>query len=236
MKRAWTVISFVAVVNLLTLMILVTWAWQTGRLDADRLAAIRAVLAGEELQVPAPAEQEVSVVPTSLDIPLASSERLAWFDQWEMEQEQRLQQLMSEAERRTREVQNRLNDLERERQAFEAERMAHHEAVHAEAAAEAERRFEQTVRLYERARPATAKIWLMGMIEQWGIERAGQLLAAMDQRSAARLLQAFETEEEQRLATNLLNMLGGPDGTVQNQEMHSDDIARNPSSADRGNP
>jgi hypothetical protein len=199
MKRAWTIVSFVAVVNLLTLLILAAWAWQSGRLDADRLAAIRAVLTDDRTSASVPEEQAASVVPTSMDIPLASSERLAWFDQWEMEQEQRLQQLMSEAERRSREVQNRLNELEQEREAFEAERMAHHAAVDAEAAAEADRRFEQTVRLYERARPAAAKIWLIGMVEQWGMERASRLLAAMDQRAAARLLQAFETEEEQRI-------------------------------------
>ena len=143
---------------------------------------------------------------------------------------------MGEAERRSREVQNRLNALEQERLAFEAERAAHFEAVDAAAAVEAEQRFQQTVKLYERARADTAKVWLIGMIDQWGMEQAGRVLAAMDQRAAARLLQAFETAEEQRLATNLLNMLGGPDGTVRNQEMLSNDSARNSTAANRGNP
>ena len=104
------------------------------------------------------------------------------------------------------------------------------------AVAEAEQRFQQTVRLYERARPATAKLWLISLVDQWGMERASRLLAAMDERAAARLLQAFESPEETRLATDLLNMLGGPDGTVRNQEVLSDDIARNPASANGGTP
>ncbi len=236
MKRAWNIVSFVAVVNLLTVLIVVTWAWQSGRLDAERLAAIRSMLFESEPESTASEDASVVVVPTSMDIPLGSSDRLAWFDQWEMEQEQRLQQLMGEAERRSREVQNRLNALEQERLAFEAERAAHFEAVDAAAAVEAEQRFQQTVKLYERARADTAKVWLIGMIDQWGMEQAGRVLAAMDQRAAARLLQAFETAEEQRLATNLLNMLGGPDGTVRNQEMLSNDSARNSTAANRGNP
>ena len=236
MKRAWNIVSFVAVVNLLTVLIVVAWAWQSGRLDADRLTAIRSILFESDPESTTSVDQSTVVVPTSMDIPLGSSDRLAWFDQWEMEQEQRLQQLMGEAERRSREVQNRLNALEQERLAFEAERAAHTEAVDAAATVEAEQRFQQTVRLYERARPATAKIWLVAMIDQWGMEQAGRVVAAMDQRAAARLLQAFESDEEQRVATNLLNMLGGPDGTVQNQEMLSNDSARNSTAANRGNP
>ena len=236
MKRAWNIVSFVAVVNLLTLLIVLAWAWQSGRLDAARLASIRAVLSADEASSEPVDVESTSVVPTSMDIPLASTERLAWFNQWEMEQEQRLQQLMSEAERRSREVQSRLNELQQERLAFEAERQAHTDALDAVAVAEAEQRFKQTVRLYERARPATAKLWLIALVDQWGMERASQLLAAMDERAAARLLQAFENQDETRLATDLLNMLGGPDGTVRNQEVLSDDIARNLDPADGGNP
>jgi len=227
MKRAWSVVSFIAVVNLMTIILVLGWAWITGKVDADRLSALRAIFAApHSTQQDAPVAEPVAVA-AALELPLSSAERLAWFDRWEMEQEQRVQQLVDEAERRTREVQSKLNALQQERLAFEAERARYQETVKSSSLADADASFKQSVRLYERARPSTSKTWLMALVEDRGLNQAVRLLQAMDERAASRLLAAMNTEEEQKVATGLLNIMGGPDDMVQNQEMLSNAHDRN---------
>ena len=186
MKRAWSVVSFIAVVNLMTIILVLGWAWITGKVDADRLSALRAIFAApQSMEQESPVPEPVAVA-AALELPLSSAERLAWFDRWEMEQEQRVQQLVDEAERRTREVQSKLNALQQERLAFEAERARYQETVKSSSLADADARFKQSVRLYERARPSTSKTWLMALVEDRGLHQAVRLLQAMDERAAVR--------------------------------------------------
>ncbi|MCH2148136.1 MAG: hypothetical protein MK095_01740 [Phycisphaerales bacterium] len=227
MKRAWSVVSFVAVVNLMTIILVLGWAWITGRVDAERLSALQAVFNAPEAALDEARAVEPVVVSAAMEMPLSSTERLEWFNRWEMEQEQRVQQLVDEAERRTREVQAKLTALQQERLAFEAERARHRAAVESSSTADAEARFKQSVRLYERARPSTSKGWLLALVEDRGLHQAVRLLEAMDERAASRLLGAMNTEEEQKVATDLLNIMGGPDDMVQNQEMFSNAHDRN---------
>ena len=117
MKRAWNIISFIAVVNMLTLMFVITWLWQTGRIDDVRLAELQQWFS-TPIEQEAAVETDVAVVDVGMEPgthAFSSEERLAWYEHWRMESEQRLQRLVDEAERRGLEVQARLGALEDER-------------------------------------------------------------------------------------------------------------------------
>ena len=45
MKTVWNGLSFLAVVNLLALLMFVGWLWKTDRLDADRVEHVRSMFA-----------------------------------------------------------------------------------------------------------------------------------------------------------------------------------------------
>ena len=45
MKRAWSVVSFIAVVNLMTIILVLGWAWITGKVDADAASSMTVILA-----------------------------------------------------------------------------------------------------------------------------------------------------------------------------------------------
>ena len=79
-------------------------------------------------------------------------------------------------------------------------------ARHRQAADEA---FQRTVKLYQQARPDTAKAWLLLLVEEGQMERAVEYLSAMDARSASRVLQAFDSGTEIRLAKQLLEAMSG---------------------------
>lgn len=217
MKQAWNIVSFLAVVNLLVLCMLIVWMWQSGRLDADRFASLRTWIMsppGEVMEetvdaAPAPVVEEASG--------FSSQQRLEWLEHWQMQSEQRLQTLVEEAERRSLEVQARLTELELQKQALTARERAIEEEAEARTRQLADASFQRTVKLYQQARPDTAKAWLLLLVEEGQMDRAVGYLSAMDARSASRVLQAFDSETEVRLAKQLLEaMSGGGDATTAN--------------------
>ena len=225
MKRAWNIISFLAIVNLLTLLLLIAWMWQTERLSEDRLRSLRTWFmsppgseTAESLEPPVVENVESGEAMAGL----SSQQRLEWLEHWRMQSEQRLQSLVDEAERRSLEVQSRLTDLELQRRELAAREQAIDDLVASQAAKQADSAFLRTVALYESARPSTAKAWLLALIEEGRIERAVQYLSAMDARSASKVLQAFDTGNEINLAKQLLESMSGADPIATAEGLPSD--------------
>ena len=69
MKRAWSVVSFVAVVNLMTIILVLGWAWITGRVDAERLSALQAVFNAPEAALDEARAVEPVVVSAAMEMP-----------------------------------------------------------------------------------------------------------------------------------------------------------------------
>ena len=214
MKRTWNIVSFVAIVNLLTILMIILWMWQTDRLNEDRLNALRTWIISPPTvdgSVEEQLEGEQFVNERDPMLGLSSQQRLEWLEHWKMQSEQRLQSLVDEAERRSLEVQSRLTDLELQRTQLAARERALEELTEAQDAQRHDEAFQRTVTLYESARPSVAKAWMLSLIEEGRMERAVEYLAAMDSRSASKVLQTFDTGNEIRLAKQLLeNMSGAP--------------------------
>lgn len=212
MKRAWNIVSFLAIVNLLTLLMLIAWMWQTERLSEDRLRSLRTWFMsppGSETAESLDSAVVETVESGDAMAGLSSQQRLEWLEHWRMQSEQRLQSLVDEAERRSLEVQSRLTDLELQRRELAVREQAIDDLVASQAAEQADSAFQRTVSLYESARPSTAKAWLLALIEDGRIERAVKYLSAMDARSASKVLQAFDTGNEINLAKQLLESMSG---------------------------
>jgi len=212
MKRAWNIVSFLAIVNLLTLLMLIAWMWQTERLSEDRLRSLRTWFMsppGSETAESLDSAVVETVESGDAMAGLSSQQRLEWLEHWRMQSEQRLQSLVDEAERRSLEVQSRLTDLELQRRELAVREQAIDDLVASQAAQQADSAFQRTVSLYESARPSTAKAWLLALIEDGRIERAVKYLSAMDARSASKVLQAFDTGNEINLAKQLLESMSG---------------------------
>lgn len=212
MKRTWNIVSFLAIVNLLTILLLIAWMWQTERLTEERISSLRTwVMSPPGADVPAPMDSSVEEDIESQDamIGLSSQQRLEWLEHWRMQSEQRLQSLVDEAERRSLEVQSRLTDLELQRQELAAREQAIDDLATSQAALQADEAFQRTVLLYQSARPSTAKAWLLALIDEGRLPRAVEYLSAMDARSASKVLQAFNTGNEIKLAKQLLESMSG---------------------------
>tara|TARA_B100000674_G_scaffold355830_1_gene298692 strand:- start:239 stop:940 length:702 start_codon:yes stop_codon:yes gene_type:complete len=209
MKQAWAITSFVAVVNLLVLILLAGWMLQTGRLDAERMSALRSWIMSppeEASEVRQASDPETG--PTELS-GLSSQQRLEWLEHWRMQSEQRLQGLVEEAERRSLEVQTRLTELELQKQALAVKERTIQEEREARDRQSRDEAFQRTVGLYEQARPDRAKAWLLLLVEEGQTDRAVQYLSAMQTRSASRILQTFDSGTELRLAKQLLEAMSG---------------------------
>ena len=217
MKKAWNITSFLAIVNLLVLGILIAWMWQSGRLDADRIASLRTWIMsppGSEVPDVEPVSELIVVDDAS---GFSSQQRLEWLEHWRMQSEQRLQSLVEEAERRSLEVQARLTELELQKQAMALKEQTMLDEANARDRQAADEAFQRTVKLYQQARPDTAKAWLLLLVEEGQMDRAVEYLSAMDARSASRVLQAFDSGTELRLAKQLLEaMSGGTSATTAN--------------------
>lgn len=209
MKQAWTITSFVAVVNLLVLLFLAGWMWQTGRLDADRIDALRSWISSSPEEVVEPQAPSGTDGVVEAASGFSSQQRLEWLEHWRMQSEQRLQGLVEEAERRSLEVQARLTELELQKQSLAAKEQALRDQLQERDRRVNDEAFKQTVRLYEQARPDRAKAWLLLLVEEGQMDRAVQYLSAMESRSASRILQTFDAGTELRLAKDLLEAMSG---------------------------
>ena len=183
MKRTWNIVSFVAIVNLLTILMIILWMWQTDRLNEDRLNALRTwIISPPTVDGSVEEQLEGGQFVNERDpmLGLSSQQRLEWLEHWKMQSEQRLQSLVDEAERRSLEVQSRLTDLELQRTQLAARERALEELTEAQKAADA------VVEEAEASRNADAKLKAAGVpAGETEIPRA-RLLERLEERRVRR--------------------------------------------------
>jgi hypothetical protein len=217
MKRLWNIISFIAVVNLLSLVLFAAWLAQSGRLNADRVNAVRDLLsptiaaeeaaaaaeqaeaAREELAAAERARKENPPLPSTAQVRQASLTR----DQTEAA----LARVGEETARLRGQLDARAAELDRREQAFRTARAAWLGSIEAERQRRTDEQFLQTVRQYESAPAKIAKAWMMELVDDGGEEQVVAYLDAMNARAASKILREFKTAEEAALATELLEKL-----------------------------
>lgn len=216
MKRIWTIVSVLAVANLLALAGFVGWLATTDRLDAERVRELRELLgttraaqreaaAGEAARLAA--EAQAVAERTRLEGSPETAEETIARDHAESElvhqQSVRLAREVNDLKRTLDRDRSRLDEESRalavERARFEAERTRIRET-------EGTAQFQTAVATLAAQKPAEARGVLQALIDQSNVEQAVAYLAAMDDRARSRVMGEF-IRGDPRLAADLLERL-----------------------------
>jgi hypothetical protein len=217
MRTLWNAASFLAVVNLLAILLFVGWLWQTKRLDHQRIQSIRELFA---MTIPEQAQAEEAAAKQAeadhqrqldearqLNPPGSSAAQILLLS--------RIDEQANQAQRRLRE-ENRLlmdrltaarDDLQKRDAQFERDKKAWLATEKADQDRRVNEQFVQVVKLFEAIPAKQAKDKIRELISEGKTNQAVAYLDAMNGRSAAAIFKEFKTVEENKLATSLLEKL-----------------------------
>jgi flagellar motility protein MotE (MotC chaperone) len=217
MKNLRSATTFVALMNLAAIAGLVGWLALTGRLSRGRLDAVRAIFA-QTVQAEAAAGEAA-----------AADHRESLFDAIEREREEHpfppsvehvtrllsIEEQTNELRRRARSEIDVIADnletaqerLAAEREAFAAEKAEWQRAQAALLEQRNNEQFRHVVDLLAQMPPKQARDILMAWAAADGPEDAASYLAALDPRTASKVLREFKTDEEKQLAGELLKQI-----------------------------
>jgi len=217
MRALWNVVSFVAVVNLLAVIMFGGWLWQSGRLDVDRFRRMREMLGmtiaqERAAQAAAEAEAEARLLEAreqarETNPPLPSVEQVRYVNLVDDQTRQAMRRLQDETEQHFARLSMNQAQIDRERAALDTEKQAWHQSIAEERQRRTDEQFQKTVKLYESAKPKLAKQWMLNLINKGEEHQVVAYLDAMNPRAAKKILDEFKTEEDARLATELLEKL-----------------------------
>ena len=217
MKTIWNILSFLAVVHLLGLGMFVAWLWHSDRLDGDRVQEVRemfsmtiakARIVAKQAQVRAEAELEQRRDQAfSEDPPFSSAATIELSSQVTRHTDQEIRRLEDAKKKQLA----YLTEAQRVSEEREAESNARVEAWEETAAADKKRQedeqFAKAVKLLESQQPKQGKAMIVELVGIGKIDQAVAYINAMDDRKRGKLLGAFKTSVEQKLATELLEQL-----------------------------
>jgi hypothetical protein len=217
MRTAWNLLSFLAVVNLLGLLMFTGWLWHSQRLDRDRLLAIRAMLAitipdalrqAEESAKEAEAERLRDADEARLrQPPIRSEAQVAAMSRLDQQAHQVARRLFDESTLLADQLDRREQDLAARQAAFEDEKRRWEETTAADRQRAADAQFARAVKLLESLPPKAGKQKVEELVATGRTDQAVRYLNAMNQRQAAGIIKEFKTDDENRLATELLERL-----------------------------
>ncbi|MCP3903363.1 MAG: hypothetical protein GY715_06980 [Planctomycetes bacterium] len=214
MKRFWTIVSFIAVVNLLSLIMFVGWLLQSGRLDRDRLLEVRELLAMTPAEAEALADEESALLEVQQTAaaeeerqrnpPLPSSAAIARTSLQIEQNDHALRRLRDETAQHLAELEFRAKQLDERETALEARRRAWETSTADEVRRKTDEQFRKAVRLLEALPGKQAKRMLLELVAQGSLDQAVTYINAMNPRAATKALKELKTDDENRLATQLL--------------------------------
>ena len=220
MKTIWNVLAFLAITNMLALILFGVWLMATGRVDRDRALAVRELVAIPiDVEVHAEAEAEAEAIrleqaaeeSSSLaGLPMGSEAQIDAVDDLAQLGQLRLRQ-MEEENRRDRKIldayERQLTERER---ALAAEVSAFNamKARHLEESGEAS--FATVVKLLESLPPRQAKDQILLMVSSDTPEEAVTILRAMRAGSRTEIIAQMKSEDEKKVASDLLEGLRAP--------------------------
>jgi len=213
-RGLWTIITVLALANMLAMLGFVGWLVGTGRLDEARFNEIREKL-GEtveaeevrleqeareaEREAEAAKEEERALIP-----PITAADRLRNEETASEVDRQRLERLAREVrdlqstlDRERRQLDGRIETFEDEKAQFEAMRSRIREV-------EGQDQFQKAVSHLQAQRPGTARDILQAMMAEGDTDQAVAYLNAMGGRQAAKIIGAFE---DPAVAADLLERL-----------------------------
>ena len=216
MRPAWNALSFLAVVNLFALGLFVTWLWGSQRLDAQRLAALRELFAQTIPQEREAAAQEAQAEEARLrwqqqagtaNTALSSADSMRVSGEMEEQANRISARLSDEAALLLEHLELREKELDRKEADFAAREAAWNKAKREEQYRRTDEQFAQAVGQLERLKPKQAKAIIVQLVNDGKRQEALAYLDAMNERATAKIFSQFNTDQEQQLATELLEGL-----------------------------
>jgi hypothetical protein len=217
MKTLWNITSFLAMVNLLALVMFGGWLWQSGRLDRERVHAIRDMLSPSDEN--AALEEARGVVSeegaaveggeeTRRATPaLPSGMQVNQLSAMNTREVLTLRRLEDEKNMLVEQLRLQSQKMREEREAFDAVRAAWEQATKADRDRKSDEQFKKTIDLYQSVPAKQAKSMLVELVDRGQTRQAIAYLDAMDTRTAAKILRELKTDTENELATELLEQL-----------------------------
>ena len=235
MKTLWNIVSFLAVVHLLALVMFVGWLWKSGRLDSARIDELRTMLAMTIPEAQAAAvraaqdaaleQQEMADENLRQNPGLPSTDRMRMIFDARQSQRRSVRRISDDKAEYSRQMAQAQARIDEQRNALEAEQRS----IDGGTAGERERRsadqLRKTVKLLESLPPKQIKRQIIELVDGGSKDQAVIYLDAMNQRIAGKVLAEFKTDEEVKLAKELLERvrtLGLPDGQANDPTDTSD--------------
>ena len=238
MKTLWNIVSFLAVVHLLALVMFVGWLWKSGRLDGARVTELREMLAMTIPKAEAAAaraaeeaalrQQEMAAEDLRQNPGLPSGDRVRTItDARHSEQRavRRISDVKAELARQMAQDQARIDE---QREALESERRSLDGGTAGEREQQRADQLKKAVKILASYPPKQAKRQIIELVNSGSKDQAVIYLDAMNQRIAGKILAEFKTDDEVKLAKELLELvrtLGRPDGQA-SAPMDSSDADR----------
>ena len=217
MKTIWSIVSFLAVVHLLALVTFAVWLWHSDRLDGARVQQVRelfsmtipeAQVAAKRAQTQVKAElAERKEVAFRADPPFSSAAAIEIGSQVTRHTNQEIRRLEDTKRRRLAQLAESQRLFEEQEAASKARVERWEETAAAEVSRKTDEQFAKTVKLLESLSPKQAKQKIVELLNTGKADQAVAYLNAMKPRSAAKVLGAFKTNAENKLATELLEQL-----------------------------
>lgn len=221
MKKLWNVFVLTLAINFVAVVCAVAWLYSDGRLDPERVRAIRAIL------YPAPTTQPASSQPADdargpgepvlrLGELLAQKSGLSTSDQLSFLQ-QTFDARMAELDRRQRELADLQRQVDmanttlaRDRAALDAEKRALADREQLAAKLANDQGFQDSLALYKSMPAKQVKQVFLSMDDQ----TVQRYLQAMEPRGAAKVVREFKTPDEQKRIQKILDQMRGAGGAV----------------------
>jgi len=211
-KSLWTVISVLALANLMALAAFFVWLGATDRLSRSRIQEVRELFRSPVTaqQTPAPGdaeggEQAADDHPKT-GAPVTAEQRLAIIREYDEVARQRYQRVQRETEdlistlaEERRALEAREARFQEERAAWESERKRIEEL-------EGSEQFQKALGVYISLKPSQAKDMLAALIAKGELPQVVSYLDAMPDRNSAKIIEEFHAQDP-ALAADLLERL-----------------------------
>lgn len=216
MKTIWTMLSVLAVANLLALVAFTGWLRSTGRIDVSRVRQVRQMFTEtlaqqrtreDEAKVQAEAQEKAAAQKAKESLPpIAAADALTLkLEQGKADQE-RLESLKREVQILRETLQRERNQLDADKAAFKKDQDEFERARHSVAQTEGNAQFKKALATLEGLKPDKAKTTLQQLIDAKQVEQVVSYLNAMQERTRTKVMDEF-IKSDPKVATDLLERL-----------------------------
>ncbi len=220
LKTLWKAVVALLIIHVLALAGLLTWLWQSGRLDEARVHRIVDMLkttvaqeTAKDAAAKAAAQQAQAAAENAQRLmglgqaTLLGGNQLATDARDREIFRQQVERMEREKQDLMRQIQVAQDTLTKQKADFEAQQAAFQKAVEVEVKRRSDRDFLQAVQMYEQLKASQVKAMFQDLIQQNQVHQVVDYLAAMQVRKAAAVLKQFTTPQEIVQATDLVQRL-----------------------------